>query len=178
MRALLAGPGGRQRLERGGFAGLSVLTLTARLHSVSIDFPGRLSTPARLRCPHPLRSQGFESLRNRISTSIMAAPRAAIGRLAHLRPAQRFGLLWRAISTTREIARTPAPNSITLTRRMHRPSSALTSRYPQGIPSRRITQRLSASSVPFLTGLARQRVRADSCSRMHGAHPFGAQRFD
>ncbi len=78
MRALLAALGGRQCLEQGGFAGLSVLT--ARLHSVSTDFPGRLSTPARLRCPHPLGSQGFESLRNRISTSIMAAPRAVIGR--------------------------------------------------------------------------------------------------
>ncbi len=55
MRAALAVGGGRQRLERRGFAGLSMLTLTSRLHSVSTDFPGRLSTPA----PSPFWVTGF-----------------------------------------------------------------------------------------------------------------------
>lgn len=44
MRALLAVPGGRQRPESCGFAGWAALALTTRLHSVSTDFPGLLST--------------------------------------------------------------------------------------------------------------------------------------
>lgn len=52
MRALPAVAGGRQRLEACGFAGLSVLTLTTRAHSVSIDFAGLLSTSEQRRHPH------------------------------------------------------------------------------------------------------------------------------
>ncbi len=61
---------------------------------------------------------------------------------------------------------------------MHRSSSALTSRYPQGIQSRRIARKLSASSALFRRDPARQGVRADSRGRMQGAYLFDAQRFD
>ncbi len=42
----------------------------------------------------PLKSQGFESPRSGMSTSILSMPHADIGRFAHLWSTQRFGLFW------------------------------------------------------------------------------------
>ncbi|VWC04832.1 hypothetical protein BLA15945_05092 [Burkholderia lata] len=148
------------------------------MHSVSSDFPGLLSTLGLLLHPHPLNTQGFELLRNRMSTSIMTMLHAVIGRHAHFCWAQRFGLFGAAISTTGDVPRTPAPNSITLTRWVHRLSSTLDSRYPHGIQARRIARKLSASSAIARQSPARQGTQADSCDRVLGAHRFNAQRFD
>ncbi|VWD20595.1 hypothetical protein BLA18110_05384 [Burkholderia lata] len=148
------------------------------MHSVSSDFPGLLSTLGLLLHPHPLNTQGFELLRNRMSTSIMTMLHAVIGRHAHFCWAQRFGLFGAAISTPGDVPRTPAPNSITLTRWVHRLSSTLDSRYPHGIQARRIVQKLFASSAIARQSPARQGTQADSCDRVLGAHRFNAQRFD
>lgn len=61
---------------------------------------------------------------------------------------------------------------------MHRVSSALAARYPQGIPSRRIVRARSTSPALFRKIPVRQGVRADSHGRMQGAHLSDAQRFD
>lgn len=79
------------------------------MHS-SVDCTAfRLAVPAgfphRWACsvPSPLESQGFESLRSGISTSIIVLLHADFGRFAHPGFAQRFGLFGRAISTRHSI---------------------------------------------------------------------------
>lgn len=103
--------------------------------------------------------------------------RSLVGTLTFVRHSV-SGCFGAAISTTGDVPRTPAPNSITLTRWVHRLSSTLASRYPHGIQARRIAQKLSASSAMVWQSPARQGTQADSCDRMQGAHRFNAQRFD
>lgn len=119
-------------------------------------------------CPHRnntgtlalLESQGFESLRGGISTSILSTPRAVIGRLAQLRPAQCFGLFWRAISTTARYRehlhriRLPYPSSAQAFGCF---DCSISTRHPR----RRTAPAPSASSALFRQSPARQDIRAN-----------------